>query len=105
MVDLTPWITDIGGLVKGDDDTQQILELALGTLTTDPLYLALQFKSQSDFHGTNTPEYLIAMVTSPERPPGGGGEVPLPGAMALFGTVIAGSWGVNRWRRRRGRSA
>jgi hypothetical protein len=103
-VDLTGWIKDIGGLVTGNSSTQQILSLALGTLQTDPLYLFLQFKAQSTFNGTNTAEYLIAMVTSPDAPPGGGGEVPLPGAVALFGTVLAGSWGIGRWRRHRNRS-
>jgi hypothetical protein len=41
--------------------------------------------------------------------PGGGGgggqsEVPLPGAVILFGTVLAGSYGVGRWRRSRKRA-
>jgi hypothetical protein len=37
----------------------------------------------------------------PELPPGGGGEVPLPGALWLMGTVIAGWFGYARWRERR----
>lgn len=103
-VDLTEWITNItSALVDGDNDTQ-ILELALGKLTTDPLYLLLNFKSIPKDKGTNTPEYLIAMVTSPNPAPPPS-EVPLPGAIALFGTVLAGSWGADKWRRRRGRGA
>ena len=94
---LTNWITQIGGLVTGDHDLQT-LTLSLGTLTSDPLYLLLLFKAKSDFLGTNTPEYLIASITSPDRelPP-----VPLPGAVWLLGTVLVGAAGFAKWRKRR----
>ena len=36
-----------------------------------------------------------------QTPNGGGGEVPLPGAVWLMGTVLAGGAGVGAWRRRR----
>ncbi len=36
-----------------------------------------------------------------QTPNGGGGEVPLPGAIWLMGTVLAGGAGFGAWRRRR----
>ena len=44
----------------------QTLALLLGTLSDDPLYLVLKFKSILRFMGTNTAEYLIATITSPK---------------------------------------
>jgi hypothetical protein len=105
---LTPWITDINqilvnGDISGDADTQQLLQVQLGTLTADPLFLILKFKSQADFHGTNTAEFLRAIVTSPD--PGNTHVVPLPSAFLLMGTLLAGVGGVAKWRRRRERAA
>jgi hypothetical protein len=102
---ITPWITDIdqillNGDIEGDANSQQLLSVQLGTLTAldDPLFLVLQFKSTSTFYGQNTPEYLIATVTSPDPAPP---QVPLPAGFVLMGTVLAGTAGLARWRRRR----
>jgi hypothetical protein len=37
-------------------------------------------------------------------PPGGPGQTPLPAAIWLFGTVLAGGAGVNRWRKRKAKN-
>jgi hypothetical protein len=116
---LTPWITDInqsvvGVTLQGDHYTQQVLQLALGTLTAayEPLYILLKFKSTSTFYGKNTPEYLIATITSQDPPCGtpggpscGSTEVPLPGAVWLMGSVLFGAGGFVKWRQRRERRA
>ena len=83
-------ITDIGGLVSGDADTQQLLSLSLATLMVDSFYLQLKFKAMYDWHGRNTPEYLIARISA----------IPLPAAFPLFGTGL-GILGFAAWRRRR----
>lgn len=98
------WIYDIGDLVTGDSDTQQILNLSLGTVTDDPLYLILKFKSKSEFYGKNTAEYLIATVTGPDAPPGGQTPVPLPPALVLFVSGIVGM-GALSIRRRKAKTA
>lgn len=98
------WIKSLGPYVTGDHD-HQTLALSLGILSADPLYLQLVFKSRADFYGTNTAEYLVAAVNWDDPPPGAGGEVPLPGAMVLMGTVLAGSIGVAVRRRCRLRAA
>jgi len=73
---ITPWITDIStiltnGTLSGNSNTQQILNLSLGIVSGDPLFLKMLFQSQSPFNGTNTAEYLIATVTGPDEPPQG----------------------------------
>jgi hypothetical protein len=75
------------------------LSVALGVLSNDPLYLKLVFKSKSDFHGTNTAEYLIATVSSPDPVPDQ--VVPLPAGVVLMGSVLFGACGITSWRRRR----
>lgn len=87
---LTGVITDIGGLVSGDADTQQLLSLSLATLMVDSFYLQLKFKAEYFRNGRNTPEYLIARISA----------VPLPAALPLFGTGL-GILGFAAWRRRR----
>jgi hypothetical protein len=101
---VTPWITDINqilsnGDIEGNADTQQLLTVALGILSNDPLYLKLVFKSKAEFHGENTAEYLVATVTSPDPVPPQ--VVPLPAGFLLMGTVLAGAGGIASWRRRR----
>jgi hypothetical protein len=79
------------------------LKLNLGQLTNDPLYLILKFKSDADFYGTNTAEFLVAKITSPD--PGNTEVVPLPSAFLLMGTLLAGVGGFAKWRGRRERAA
>lgn len=85
-------ITNIGGLITGDADTQQLLTLALGAVPGDPFLLRLDFKSWFEHKGYNTPEYLRAWVT----------EVPLPAALPLF---LAGLAGVGFASKRRKKAA
>ena len=87
-VALTGLITNIGGIVTGDTNSQT-LTLALGVVN-DPLYLLLNFKASTPTNGTNTPEYLIATVSN----------VPLPGALMLFGSGLAGLAMLGRRRKR-----
>ena len=68
---LTGLIDDAGdAAVTGDSDTQQLLELQLGTLDDSPLFLRFDFQASDEVVGTNTPEYLRARVSA----------VPLPAA-------------------------
>jgi hypothetical protein len=78
---LTGLIDDAGdATVTGDSDTQQLLELQLGTLDDSPLFLRFDFQASDEVVGTNTPEYLRARVSA----------VPLPAAgWLLLGGVGA----------------
>jgi hypothetical protein len=97
------WINNISSLLVDGDHDSQILNLVLNLPISDPLYLVLKFKAKSDFKGTNTAEFLRATITEiPQAPPV---PTPLPGALVLMGTVLAGSYGVGMWRRRRTRAA
>lgn len=89
-VSLTGVITNIGGLIAGDSNTQQLLSLSLATLMVDSFYLQLKFSASFTSFGHNTPEYLIAEISA----------VPLPAALPLFGTGL-GILGFAGWRRRR----
>jgi hypothetical protein len=73
-------VTNIGGLINGDANTQQLLSLFLGTITSDPFLVRLDFVASFINDGTNTAEYLIAEIT----------EVPIPAAVWLFFSGIAG---------------
>ena len=83
-------ITDIGGLITGDKDTQQLLSLSLGVIQTNPFFLELVFKSKSKYYGKNTPEYLIATVES--------AAIPLPASLFLLVGGLAGLGVVSRRR-------
>src|SRR5262245_2522841 len=96
------WIKNIDSLLVDGDNNTQILSMMLDLPISNPLYLVLKFKAKSDFWGTNTAEYLRATITEiPQTPPV---PTPLPGALVLMGTVLAGSYGVGMWRRRRTRA-
>lgn len=101
----TGTISSVGGSVTelGNDVLQ--LEADLGSLTAGTYYLLLSFtstinKRELNGHVTNTLEHLRALITTTTKD-SGSGEVPLPGALVLFGTVLAGSAGFGAWRRRR----
>ena len=79
---LTGLIDDISsGFVTGDSNTQQLLSLDLGILSSTTLWLELQFSASYDRRGTNTPEYLIASVHS---------VVSEPSIIALFALGLFG---------------
>ena len=82
---ITPLITSIGGLVTGNSDVQQ-LSLALGTLTSNPLFLQLNFSANSNFVGTNTEEFLRATVATVPGPIVGAG---VPGLILACGVLLA----------------
>ncbi len=97
-VALTPLITSINDPGVSGDANGQTLSLALNVLS-NPLFLVLKFKANFGYnYGHNTAEYLIATITSPD---GGVGEVPLPPAALLFGSVLAGGGLFARYRRKR----
>lgn len=87
---ITAPITNIGGLITGNSDVQT-LTLALGVLTTDPFFTRLRFLSDPSRKGTNTPEYLIAEISS----------VPLPAAGWMMLTGLLGLAGVGLRRRKK----
>jgi hypothetical protein len=93
------YIDTIGGLIIGDANLQT-LTVSLGILSANPFYLKLLFRAESTFRGTNTPEYLLATITSPNPAPEVG-HTPLPGALWLMGTVLFGAAGLAKWRKRR----
>ena len=80
---LTPLITDISSsLVIGDKDTQQLLSLDLGILTSDTYFVTLNFQAEYYMDGRNTPEYLIASINQT--------SVPEPSILALLSLGLFG---------------
>ncbi len=67
-------------LVIGDANTQQLLSFDLGVLSETQLWLRMDFRAKYYWKGRNTPEYLIATVTS----------VPEPGTLGLLGVGLLG---------------
>src|SRR5689334_3958672 len=92
------WITNISSSLVDGDHNSQTLKLLLNAPINDPLYLVLNFKANSDFFGTNTPEYLRATIdVADQNTPI---PTPLPGAFLLMGSLLTCSYGVGWWRRR-----
>ena len=81
--ELTPLITDISSsFVIGDKDTQQLLSLDLGILTSDTYFATLKFDADYYKTGSNTPEYLIASIDQT--------AVPEPSILALLSLGLIG---------------
>lgn len=81
--ELTPKITDISSsLVTGDKDTQQLLSLDLGLLTSDTYFATLKFDADYYKTGRNTPEYLIASIDQV--------TIPEPSVLALLSLGLFG---------------
>jgi len=90
-IGLTGVITDISSsLVIGDKDTQQLLSLDLGILTSDTYFLTLNFQAEYYRDSRNTPEYLIASINQ--------ASVPEPSILAL---LSLGLFGVSVARRKK----
>lgn len=66
--------------VTGDYDTQQFLSFDLGVLSSSTYFLELSFTASSHYYARNTPEYLVAEISS----------VPLPASALLLLGGIAG---------------
>lgn len=83
---LTGVIDDIASaVVTGNADTQQLLSLGLGVLPTSVYFVELQFVASSKYKGWNTPEYLIAEISSMPVVP-----LPAAGGMLLLGLGALG---------------
>jgi len=92
-------------IITGDANTTQLLSLPLGSLGAGAIsgspttyYARLDFVADfnSQTHGHNTPEYLIATL---DEIPGIISVVPLPASLPLFGTGLA-VIGFISWRRK-----
>jgi hypothetical protein len=80
------------------------LVLANNTSTMTSIILSSTFGTGGVFGFDQTKGFQISeVVCATNCPPGGPGPgtVPLPAAVWLFGTVLAGGVGVSRWRKRR----
>ena len=93
---MTPLITAVGQAtssddpfaftVTGDTDTQQlVIHDVLPLLGADPLYVQLQFASESSRRSSNILHQLTATLTTTKSSP----PVPAPGSMAMLVAGIA----------------
>lgn len=78
--------------VTGDFDTQQALSYDLGTIASSVFFVELKFTAHSNFYARNTPEYLVAEITSEIS------AVPLPASGLLILGGLAGLGFVGRRR-------
>ena len=81
---LSPYVT-------GDHDTQQFLSMDLGVLASSTFFVELTFTADSRYYARNTPEYLVATITS----------VPLPATGLL---ILGAMGGIGLMARRRTRT-
>ena len=78
---LTGLISNISSsYVTGNHDTQQFLSFDLGVLDSSTQFFELSFTASSHYYARNTPEYLVAEISS----------VPLPAAGFLLLGGLAG---------------
>ena len=92
VVGETDWISHIFDPRISVSSSLLTLSLLLSGLPADDeFFLVLKFKAASLFNGRNTAEHLIAELT--------GTAVPLPAAVWLFASAIAGLGGLSRLRR------
>ena len=76
------------------DDGELTVTLGLGELVAGITYTArLDFSSQFNIGGPNSPEYLAAVLKGPE-------PVPLPAGILLMGTAVAGIGVMSRRKKR-----
>jgi hypothetical protein len=78
---------------KGDDLNFLLLANEGAVITRVVLYSRIGFEEFSDFKISD----LVALGDAADPP----ASTPLPGAVWLFGTVLAGAAGFGKWRRRR----
>ena len=99
--ELTPWITmlpqsgssPLTFTVTGDVDQQTITFPDVTSIVTDPFFMELRFKTSYTSIGKNTPESMIATLTT--------ATVPEPGTAALLGTGLLALGAGARWLGRR----
>lgn len=85
---LTGNIDTLDSLFVSGDSGAQLLRLGLGLIGDNPFFVRLRFRSESEYFGRNTAEFLIAKVS----------EVPIPAALPL---MLSGLAGIAFFRRRR----
>jgi hypothetical protein len=91
---LTTKITDISSsLVSGNKDTQQLLSLDLGILTSDTYFATLKFDATYYRRGRNTAEYLIASIDHK--------TVPEPATVSLLALGLIGIGAIRHRRTRK----
>ena len=92
-------------LVSYNPDQQKIQALVNVQSSFYVAKLVLNVETNNFWSGTNLLESLLTTMVAlpPEAPPPG--PVPLPGALVLMGSALAGSAGFATWRKRRARGA